>query len=661
MPNREMAQVRCVSVDVVEDGSGGSAPKPRADPPARPENKGERYDDRWVASIVIEIIPGLDAARPVLDAMAQPVVVTDLTTNIVYWNAAATVLYGFDAEQAVGRSIRVLLDIQADSGQMRTAVVEMAEGRPWTGEVQACTSSGKTLTIVLALTPLRSAEDRLIAFIGTSVDVTIAAQDRQRLSEALALVEVKSRELRHQALHDFLTGLPNRALILDRAEQMLLRGRRQHSAVAAMFIDLDYFKDINDSLGHAAGDELLKAVAGRLTGALREQDTVGRLGGDEFVVLAEGESLDDGAASVAQRLLDVLREPFSLHTIEGRPTAYSVTASIGVAQGDRPRAEDLLRDADLALYESKDAGRNCYAVFETRMQTAVQERLTLEADLRCALDAGQFFLDYQPTFNLYDVSTAGVEALLRWRHPTRGVVAPANFLGTLEETGLILPVGRWVLDEACRQGSRWQDQGLPLTVSVNVSARQLEAESFLADVLHALTSSGLAPAALVIEITESILMRDAPATVTRLKALKAAGVRIAIDDFGTGYSSLAYLRQFAVDVLKIDQSFIAAAAESEDGEALLHTLVQLGKRLGLQTVAEGIETAAQLDQLQLQDCDTGQGFLIAKPMGAEEVSEFVRSAQERARLAHAELGADGGGLPSPGPLIPAAPTVAAPA
>ena len=618
--------------------------------------EGELYDSRSDAAVVTELIPGFEASRPVLDAMAQPVVVTDTSTIIVYWNAAATVLYGFNAEQAVGRSIRALLNIEADSEQIRGAAVEMAQGRPWTGELQAQTASSTVLTIVLALTPLKTSDGGLVGFIGTSVDVTTAAQDRRRLTEALALVEVQSDELRHRALHDSLTGLPNRALILDRAEQMLLRGRRQHHGVAALFIDLDHFKDINDGLGHAAGDQLLNAVATRLTSTLREQDTVGRLGGDEFVALVEDGSLDTGAATVAQRLLDVLREPFLLQTIEGRPTAYTVTASIGVAEGDRPRAKDLLRDADLALYESKAAGRNCYAVFETRMHTAVQERLSLEADLRCALDAGQFFLDYQPTFNLYDASTVGVEALLRWHHPTRGVVAPLDFLSTLEDSGMILPVGRWVLHDACRQGARWQEQGLPLTVSVNVSARQLEAKSFLADVASALSASGLTPSALVIEITESILMRDAPATVTRLKALKAAGVRIAIDDFGTGYSSLAYLRQFAVDVLKIDRSFVTAAAESHDGEALLHTLLQLGKSLGLQTVAEGIETTAQLDQLQRQDCDTGQGFLIAKPMSPGAITSYVRSAQQRTRRDHAELAHDGDGPTShntPGAPFPA--------
>ncbi len=567
----------------------------------------------------------LEAARPVLDVMDQPVVVTDLTASIIYWNAAATTLFGYSAAEALGRPIRALLDVHGEPQVIHIADVEMAQGRAWTGELQARTRSGATLSIVLALTPLMDDAGRLAAFIGTSVNVTTAAEDRRRLTEALALVEEKSHELRHQALHDALTGLPNRALVLDRAEQMLSRGRRQHAPVAALFIDLDRFKDINDSLGHAAGDQLLRAAAGRLAGALRHSDTVGRFGGDEFVVLAEGTSLDGGSSLLAQRLLDVLRQPFMLKSVQGIATAYRVTASIGIAEGDRAHAEDLIHDADLALYESKAAGRDCYSVFSSGTQVIAQDRLALQNDLRCALDANQFFLDFQPTFNLYDASTVGVEALLRWQHPQRGVVAPLVFLDTLEETGLILNVGRWVITQACMQGARWLDDGLPLTVSVNISARQLQSDALPEVVADALSASGLPPAALVLEIAESVLMRDIPRTAARLAALKVTGVRIAIDDFGTGYSSLSLLRQFPIDILKIDRSFVSASTDPGDGEAILHILVQLGKRLGLQTVAEGIETTDQLHRLQGHDCDAGQGFLIAKPMSADAITEFARS------------------------------------
>jgi diguanylate cyclase (GGDEF)-like protein/PAS domain S-box-containing protein len=613
-------------------GSAGRADRGGGNSADRIRNRDARVSEAGVSGRA----PGLDAARPILDVLAQPVVATDLEYTIIYWNPAATDIYGYSAADAIGKPIISLLGIRDDLPELHDATTRLAQGQPWTGELQTRTRTGVTLTTLLALTPLSINSGDLVAFIGTSVDVTAAVQDRRRLNDALMLVEEKSGELRFQALHDFLTGLPNRALILDRAEQMLARGRRHHIQVAALFVDLDHFKNINDSLGHAAGDELLKAVAVRLAGAVRDSDTVGRLGGDEFVVLAEGDSLDAGSGLVAQRLLDVLREPFTLHTIEGRPTPYPISASIGIADGDRTQAEDLLRDADLALYKSKAAGRNRYTVFETEMQTALQDRLILEADLRAALDAGQFYLDYQPTFNLFDTSTVGVEALLRWAHPTRGTVAPLQFIATLEDTGLIVPVGRWVLTEACRQGAAWHHDGLPLSVSVNVSARQLEAGSFPHDVTTALADSGLPPGALVIEITESILMRDAEATIARLTSLKATGIRIAIDDFGTGYSSLAYLRQFPVDVLKIDQSFVTGVTNSDQGEALLHTLVQLGKRLGLQTVAEGIETRDQLRTLQLQDCDTGQGFLIAKPMTPAAITEYVRANQAPTHTAHAQ-------------------------
>jgi diguanylate cyclase (GGDEF)-like protein/PAS domain S-box-containing protein len=574
-------------------------------------------------------VQGLDAARPILDAMAQPVIVTDLETTILYWNPAATDLYGFSAGQALGQPVHSLLGTPFDLAVVRDADTQAGRGRSWTGELEARTRSGEAVTVLVTLTSLTGEDGEPAALLATAVDVTAAVEDRRRLTEAMALVEEKSRELRHQALHDFLTGLPNRALVLDRAERMLARARRQHFPVAALFLDVDNFKDINDSLGHAAGDQLLKAVAARLSGALRDSDTIGRLGGDEFVVLVEGTSLDAGAAIVAERLLEVLGEPFVLYASEGSPIPHAVTASIGIAEGDRPQVEDLFRDADLALYRAKAAGRNCYAFFASEMHTAVRDRLVLEADLRAALDCGQFFLEYQPRFGLADVTIVGIEALLRWRHPVRGVVAPLEFISRLEETGLILPAGRWILGEACRQCAKWHHDGLSLSVSVNISARQLESESFSTDVVDALTTSDLAPDALVLEFTESILMRDAEATIARLDALKAIGVRIAIDNFGTGYPSLAYLRRFPVDILKIDRSFVSTMSDPGEGEALLHTLVQLGKQLGLETVAEGIETEDQLYRLQLQDCDTGQGFLVAKPMSAGAISEFVRSSLPR--------------------------------
>jgi diguanylate cyclase (GGDEF)-like protein/PAS domain S-box-containing protein len=433
--------------------------------------------------------------------------------------------------------------------------------------------------------------------------------------------------LAHRALHDPLTGLANRQLILDRAEQMLARSRRSLEPVAAYFIDLDNFKDANDSLGHEAGDKLLQSVATRFIAMLRASDTVGRLGGDEFVILAEGISLSAGPDLVAERIREVLREPFHIDGFDGIP--ITVTASIGIALGDRATAQDLLRDADIALYQAKAAGRDGYVQFEPSMQLAALDRLELKSDLDAALAGDQFFLLYQPIFDLDNVRMRGVEALIRWNHPSRGVISPDDFIPVLEDSGMIVEVGRWVLDQACAQAALWHARGHATTVSVNVSMRQLESESLVDHVKSALASSGLDPGCLIIEVTESTLMRDAHATVSRLKNLKEVGVMIAIDDFGTGYSSMAYLRQFPVDVLKIDRSFVADMDGSPDATALIHTLVELGRTLGLITLAEGIEDASQLEGLRNERCDSGQGFIFSKPVSPEEIELLFERAREQ--------------------------------
>ncbi len=373
---------------------------------------------------------------------------------------------------------------------------------------------------------------------------------------ALSLVREKTRELSHQALHDALTGLPNRALVLDRAEQLLARVARQPGMVAgALYIDIDGFKHVNDNLGHAAGDQLLRIVGKRLQGAVREQDTVGRLGGDEFVMLVES-TPDEGAFdSLADRLTEVLREPVELD--DGRKI-FSVTASIGVAVGKHATPDALLRDADLALYAAKAAGKDRYALFEASMDAGDGDRLELESELGMAVQDGQFFLLYQPIFDLPNREVVGVEALIRWQHPTRGILPPDSFIPRAEESGLIVPIGRWVLDEACRQASAWAGEGLSLGVSVNVSAHQLGRKGFTEDVLRALKQSRLEPSSLILEITETTLMGNVPAACEQLKEIRALGVRVAIDDFGTGYASLSNLQRMPVDILKIDKSFVAA-------------------------------------------------------------------------------------------------------
>ncbi|MBI3688171.1 MAG: sensor domain-containing phosphodiesterase [Actinobacteria bacterium] len=427
-------------------------------------------------------------------------------------------------------------------------------------------------------------------------------------------------ELSHRAVHDALTGLPNRTLILDRIEQLLARVNRNNNVAAALHIGVDRFRDVNDNLGHEAGDELLRAVADRLNRAVRDTDTVGRLSGDEFVVLVEGDRFDAGPQLAAERLLHVLREPFQLGGAFERP--LTVTATIGIAVAETPDSRGLLRDADIALRAAKAAGRDRYTVFHNDMRALTSQRLELDMALRSALDDGQFRLVYQPVVELTTMRVTGVEALLRWRHPRLGEVQPDRFIPLLERDGLIRQVGAWVLHEACRQASALHAAGCRLDMAVNVSAEQLTTD-LLDTVNAALAAAELDPEFLLLEITESVLMHDAEHVAELLAVLKERGARIAIDDFGTGYSSLAYVRQFPVDALKIDRSFVAGMSDSTESDALIHTLVQLGRILGLTTIAEGIENANQLERLREAGCSAGQGYLVAAPLEPAELLGFL--------------------------------------
>jgi diguanylate cyclase (GGDEF)-like protein len=489
-----------------------------------------------------------------------------------------------------------------------------------------------------------------------SLDVTLVRMcqsfedERQRAHEELTSRE---KELVFLATHDALTGLPNRTLILDRIEQTLRRARHNQEPVAALFVDLDNFKAINDSLGHSTGDELLCAVAERLEGVIRETDALGRMGGDEFVVVAEGLSLAAGPELIAERLLEAFSEPFLLG--DESETLVHAKASVGIATGVRPSAEELLRDADIAMYRAKWSGKGRYLVFESGMGDEVQSRLELEMDLQVALDNEEFFLVYQPTFDLQTMTPTGVEALIRWRRPGRGVAQPEEFIPLLEETKMIVDVGAWVLREACAQAAGWQEEGRALELSVNVSALQLDTDDLFTHVTEALGESGLAPESLTIEITETTLMSNPGETARRLEELKRLGIRIAVDDFGTGYSSLGHLRQFPVDVLKIDRSFISQLAEGGEGEILLHTLLQLGKALEIETTAEGIERPQDLSLIREKDCDNGQGFLFTRPLSAQDADSFFRQwpAHRRFEVRHEQ---EGDRVPLDGSLGPDAAT-----
>jgi diguanylate cyclase (GGDEF)-like protein len=449
-------------------------------------------------------------------------------------------------------------------------------------------------------------------------------------ARSMILVEERTDQLLHQAMHDSLTGLPNRALIVDRIDQLLSRNRRNGTFGAALYIDLDDFKNVNDSLGHEAGDNLLVSVAKRMKATLRGADTIGRMGGDEFVVLIDGSEHEVVPEFVAERLLSIMRRPFE---IRGSPAPLIVTTSIGIAVGDRQSGSEFLRDADIALYQAKAAGKNQYVFFDPKMQTDLGRRISLEFDLRSALIGNQFFLLYQPIYNLEDLSIVGVEALLRWRHPTEGVIQPDDFIPILERTGHIREVGAWVLRQACSQMAIWHARGDTIDISVNVSGRQLDSDLIIDHIRDALLISELDVNSLIIEVTETALMLDVDLSVARLQAIRDLGVRIAIDDFGTGYSSLGYLQQFPLDCIKIDKSFTNAIATSAESQALVKTFIQLGKDLGLKTLAEGVETLGQMDLLRASDVAEVQGFLFSHPLEPDvlesQILEPMRSTGSR--------------------------------
>jgi diguanylate cyclase (GGDEF)-like protein/PAS domain S-box-containing protein len=434
-------------------------------------------------------------------------------------------------------------------------------------------------------------------------------------------------ELEHQAFHDVLTGLPNRALFRDRVGHALAAQRREHHPVAVLFMDVDDFKNVNDSLGHAAGDDVLREVSRRLEDSMRPVDTAARLGGDEFAILLHEAENEMQAVEIAQRVMDSLAAPIALENRD-----VTIATSIGIAFSDpamvrESDAEELLRNADTAMYMAKENGKGHYQIFQPDMHARALARLELKTDLQRALDCGEFTLRYQPIMDLRRGDMAGMEALVRWEHPTRGMVQPAEFIPLLEDTGLIVPVGRLVLNEACRWAAHMQKEcprNPPLSIAVNVSAHQLQRPEFIDEVRSALRESGIPPNSLTLELTESVMMQDLEVSLLRLNALRALDVKLAIDDFGTGYSSLNYVRQFPMDILKIDRSFLADP--NPDTVELTEAIIALARIFKLQAVAEGVESDGQVTQLQGIDCDFGQGFHFAKPLTAEQILEMATAA-----------------------------------
>jgi diguanylate cyclase (GGDEF)-like protein len=436
-----------------------------------------------------------------------------------------------------------------------------------------------------------------------------------------------AEEMTHSVEHDFLTGLPNRILLNDRISQAIATAPRHQRQVAVLFLDLDGFKHINDSLGHGVGDKLLQSIAARLVECVRDSDTVSRQGGDEFVVLlSEAEQWED-AAIVARRMLQAVAEP---HLIDRHDLHVTTSIGVSVFPDDGGDAETLIKNADTAMYQAKANGRQSFQFFKPAMNVRAVERQSIEENLRRAIERQEFVLHYQPKINLRTGLITGAEALIRWIHPTRGLVLPGQFIPIAEDCGLIRPIGGWVLREACQQAKAWADAGLPTaSMAVNVSAMELRDESYVESLLAALDETGMDPKLLELELTESVLMTHAESAASILVTLREQGVQVAIDDFGTGFSSLSYLRKFPIDALKIDQSFVSQVTSAGDETSIVAAVISMARSLQLRVVGEGVETVDQLRFLQAQDCDEVQGYYFSRPVPHGEFAELLRSGIDR--------------------------------
>ena len=547
-----------------------------------------------------------------LDKAQDAVLVRDLTHRIIFWNQSAERLYGWSQQQALGQSIETLL--YDDPTHFRHATQTVLEQGEWTGEIVQYHCDGSPIDVEGRWTLVRDENGQPQSILAINTDI------RQR--------KASEREIQRLAFYDALTGLPNRMLLMDRMHQALATAQRRQQGGALLFIDLDNFKQLNDTLGHDQGDLLLQQVAQRLNTCVRSVDTVARLGGDEFVVMLEEISakpheLALHARGVGEKILAMLAVPYALAGYQ-----YRSTPSIGVAPftGDQTSVGELLKQADLAMYQAKTAGRNTLRFFDPDMQAVVTARAALETDLRAALSQDEFLLHFQPQMH-ESGRCVGVEALVRWAHPQRGMVSPAQFIPLAEETGLILPLGRWVLHTACEQLASWRNdpQLAHLTMAVNVSSRQFRHASFVDDVARVLAITGAPSGQLKLELTESVLVEDMEATIATMAALRAYGVGFSLDDFGTGYSSLSYLKRMPLDQLKIDQSFVRDLLTDPNDAAIVDTIIGLSRSLGLEVIAEGVETAEQRALLARAGCQHYQGYLFSRPLSVDLLDAFLRT------------------------------------
>jgi diguanylate cyclase (GGDEF)-like protein/PAS domain S-box-containing protein len=555
-----------------------------------------------------------ERARVTLNSIGDAVLTTDMKGNITYLNVVAEKMTGWSREEAAGRPLAEVFHIlDGSTRQPSRSPAELALSENKTVGMEAgvvlVRRDGSELGIEDSAAPIHDRDGKAIGAVLVFHDVSASREMMEKTA--------------HLAHYDFLTDLPNRPLLNERLAQAIALARRHRRRAAVLFLDLDRFKDVNDSLGHAMGDKLLLSVAGRLLACVRVSDTVSRQGGDEFIVLLPDIDRPQDAGHFAAKILSALALP---HEIDGEE--LHVTMSIGIAlyPDDGQDVDTVIKSADTAMYHAKENGRDNYQFFAQEMNTRVVERLSIEARLRGALERREFSLHYQPKINLESGALIGTEALIRWQHPVRGIILPEQFIPIAEECGLIIPIGDWVLREACGQARAWIDAGLEaVPVAVNISAVQLRHKDFLESVRGVLAETGLEPRWLELELTESVLMQDAESTGRTLQALKALGVQLAVDDFGTGYSSLSYLTQFPIDTLKIDQSFVHKMLLNTSDASMISTVISMGKNLNQRVIAEGVETKQQLKFLQARECSEGQGYYFSHPLNADDFEKYVKA------------------------------------
>jgi len=555
-----------------------------------------------------------ERAQVTLNCIGDAVVCTDISGNITFLNLVAEKMTGWSRQEAAGRPMAEVFQIMdATSRETIANPMDMAVGQDRTVHLPSncilIRRDAFEIPIEDCVSPIHDREGQATGAVIVFRDVSAA--------RTMAL------QMTHSAQHDFLTGLPNRVLLNDRVSQSIAMAPRHGKKVAVLFLDLDGFKHINDSLGHPIGDKLLQSIAKRLVDCVRGSDTVSRQGGDEFVVLLSEVERPEDAAITARRMLQALAEA---HSIDQHDLHVTTSIGVSVYPDDGLDAETLIKNADTAMYQAKENGRQSYQFFKPAMTVRAVERQSIEESLRRALERQEFALHYQPKINLRTGEITGAEALIRWTHPIRGAVSPAQFIPVAEDCGLIRPIGRWVLREACKQARAWVDAGLPLaTMAVNISAMEFRDENFLEGVFAILKDTGLDPRSLELELTESVLMRRVESTESILKTLRARGVHLAIDDFGTGYSSLSYLRKFPVDALKIDQSFVRQITTAPDETTIVTAVISMGRSLKLQVVAEGVETQEELAFLQAHQCDEAQGYHFSRPVLPKQFAKLLET------------------------------------